>query len=254
MIRGACRFTIFAVALVPSVCGQSVSGQAELAVTLHQYLSSSCELVQSATLHGNDKFTSVTVSGSDEEVYSSQLTKDDYLAFPPDASDKLSKLARKSGFRVTSNRSTDDTAPLVVDKSGSGQCPSVQEAMQSAAQEQNQRRHQVQSKVYRFGSDGVVPPVPIFTPEPDPSKPNTEAALASASHKGAKLTYQGIAIVELLVGTDGSVSQVKLVRSAKTELDKKTIEATKARKFEPARKNGMPVPFLMDIELIFRLY
>ena len=189
-----------------------------------------------ASLHDNGKYASVAILGTKEEVYSSELTKDDFLSLSPDAPGELSKLARKSGFRVTSNRNTDDTAPLVIDKSGSGQCLSVQEAMQSAAQERNRRRQKVQSEVYRFGSDGVVPPVPILTPVPDPSKPNSEAALTSANHTGTKLKYQGIGILELLVGTDGSVSEVKVVRSVKTELDEKAIEFTKGRKFEPATR------------------
>jgi hypothetical protein len=130
-----------------SVYGQSANAQAELVITLHQYLNPYCELVQPAVLHDNGKYASVAILGIKEDIYSSELTKNDFLNLSPDAPDKLSKLASKSGFRITSNRNTDDTAPLVVDKSGSGQCPSVQEAMQSAAQERNQRRQQVQSKV-----------------------------------------------------------------------------------------------------------
>ena len=237
-----------------SIYGQSASAQAEFAITLHQYLNPSCEIVQPASLHDNGKYASVAILGSKEEVYSSELAKDDFLILSPDAPDKLSKLARKSGFRVTTNRNTDDAAPQVVDKSRSGECPSLQDAMQFAAHERSQRRQQIQGKLYRFGSEGVVPPVPISTPEPDPTKPNSEAALPSANRTGTKLKYQGIGILELLVGTDGSVSQVKVVRSVKTELDRKAIEITTGRKFEPARKNGMPVPFLMNIEFNFRLY
>jgi TonB family protein len=254
MIRGAYHFTIFATAIIPSVFGQSVGGQAELAITLHQFLSPACELVQPATIHNNDKYASVALPEVKEDIYSPQLTKDDFLVLSPNASGNLTKIALKSGFRVKLNQNTEETAPHVVDRNGSGQCPSVPEAMQNTAKERFQRRQQIQSNVYRFGSEGVTPPVAIPLPAPDPSKANSEAALPSTSPTGTKFKYQGITLLALIVSTDGNVSQVKVVRSATINLDEKAIEVTKGYKFEPARKDGMPVPFLMYMELNFRLY
>jgi outer membrane biosynthesis protein TonB len=57
-----------------------------------------------------------------------------------------------------------------------------------------------------------------------------------------------------LIGTEETVQQSKTVRSVNPELDKKAAEEVSRWKFAPARKNGLPVPSVMSVEVNFNLY
>jgi len=234
--------------------GQLAKAQIESAIALHQKLSSSCELIQPAVLRDKGKFASVAVPGSREEIYSPELSNDDFLVLSPNLPERLLKLARNSGFRVESNSDFEETAPRVADKNGSGQCMGVQEGMQLVAQEQDQRRRIIQSKVYSVVSDGIMSPASILPQATDLEAPMKEAALPSPGHKGAKPKVHGTVLLAVIIGVDGGVLQVKILSSTTKELDEKAVETAKSWKFEPARKNGMPVPVLIHIETDFKLY
>ena len=61
-------------------------------------------------------------------------------------------------------------------------------------------------------------------------------------------------MLSAVVTTSGDVEQVKVIRSLSSELDKKAEQAVTGWKFHPARKNGLPVPVLINIEINFHLY
>jgi TonB family protein len=242
------------------VCAQSVKVNAAFPITLHQYLNPSCQLVQPASLEDNGKYASVAIPGIAEEVYSPELAKTDFLVLSSNVPKRLARLARASGFRVKSNKNNETVAsPQVLSEAGSGPCPGTQQALQATADQRSQRRRQIQSKVYQlniyqlnFG--GVQPPTLISSPQPHSNASPVQVSPASASHKGGNPKYSGIVIISALVGTDGSISQVKVVQSAKNDLDQKGVEFLESLKFKPARKDGLPVPFLFDLSVDFRLY
>ena len=60
--------------------------------------------------------------------------------------------------------------------------------------------------------------------------------------------------MSLIVGTDGLPRDVKLTRALGSGLDEKAIEAVRQWKFDPARRNGVPVAVKIDVEVLFRLY
>jgi TonB family protein len=254
MIRRVRLLVIPAMAAASLFSGQLAKAQIESAIALHQKLSSSCELIQPAVLRDEGKFASVAVPGSPEEIYSPELSDDDFLVLSPNLPEGLVKLARNSGFRVKSSSDFEDTTPRVADKNGSGQCMGVQEGMRLVAQEQDQRRRIIQSKVYSVFSDGIMSPAPILPQATDLEAATTGAALPAPGHKRAKPKVQGTVLLALVVGVDGSVLQVKILRSTTKELDKKAAETAESWKFVPARKNGMPVPVLVNIETNFKLY
>jgi periplasmic protein TonB len=66
----------------------------------------------------------------------------------------------------------------------------------------------------------------------------------------AKIT--GIVILEATVAVDGSVEQVRVLRSAKF-LDQAAIEAVKQWKYSPLLLNGIPTPFVLTVTLSFSL-
>jgi TonB family protein len=60
--------------------------------------------------------------------------------------------------------------------------------------------------------------------------------------------------LQLVVGTDGLPSDIKVDRGLTPELEKAAIDAVKKWKFTPANKDGHPVPVQIKVEVSFNLY
>lgn len=90
--------------------------------------------------------------------------------------------------------------------------------------------------------DGVSAPRPIFTPEPE------------FSEEARKAKYQGVVVLNIVVGTDGRVHSPRVIRSLGMGLDEKAIEGVKTWKFDPSKKDGRAVAVEMNIEVAFNLY
>src|SRR5258707_3977236 len=95
--------------------------------------------------------------------------------------------------------------------------------------------------IYHVG-DGVSPPRPIYTPEPE------------FSEEARKAKYQGVVVLNIIVGVDGRVHNQRVVRSLGMGLDEKALEGVKTWKFDPSKKDGRPVAVEMNIEVAFNLY
>ena len=89
---------------------------------------------------------------------------------------------------------------------------------------------------------GVSPPRPIFQPEPE------------FSEEARKAKYQGVCTLGLIVGVDGRPTNIRVLSSLGMGLDEKAIEAVRTWKFEPAMKDGHPVPVEIALEVDFHLY
>jgi TonB family protein len=90
--------------------------------------------------------------------------------------------------------------------------------------------------------DGVSPPAPIYSPDPEYSK--------EARH--AK--YQGICVLWMVVGADGRPRDIKVSRTLGLGLDEKAIEAVERWRFKPAMKGGKPVAVRVSVQVKFHLY
>ncbi|MGC1647223.1 MAG: energy transducer TonB [Candidatus Sulfotelmatobacter sp.] len=94
---------------------------------------------------------------------------------------------------------------------------------------------------YRVGG-GVTAPRVIYGPEPQ------------FSDEARKAKYQGTVVLWLVVGSDGRTHDIRVRQSLGMGLDEKAIEAIRQWKFEPGRKDGIPVAVQVDIEVNFHLY
>ncbi len=94
---------------------------------------------------------------------------------------------------------------------------------------------------YRVGG-GVSAPRAIYAPDPE------------YSDEARKAKYQGTVILWVVVGPEGRVHDIRVQRSLGMGLDDKAVEAVRTWKFEPARKDGQPVPVQINVEVNFRLY
>jgi protein TonB len=96
--------------------------------------------------------------------------------------------------------------------------------------------------VERIGA-GITPPRLIKETKPQ----YTVAAMT------AKI--QGSVVVEVIVGTNGTITDVRVKRSLDRQygLDDAAVAAVKKWSFAPGRKNNVAVPVLVEIELTFTL-
>lgn len=84
-------------------------------------------------------------------------------------------------------------------------------------------------------------PVRLSAPTPR----YTEAARANQT--------QGSVTLRVLVGADGDVKQVKIVRGLPDGLTEQAIEAARQAKFKPAMKDGKPVPYWVVLQMEFNI-
>jgi periplasmic protein TonB len=94
---------------------------------------------------------------------------------------------------------------------------------------------------YRVGG-GVSAPKVVYDPDPE------------YSEEARKAKYQGTVILWLVVSPEGKPQQIRVQRSLGMGLDEKAIEAVRNWRFEPAKKDGQPVPVMINVEVNFRLY
>jgi protein TonB len=63
---------------------------------------------------------------------------------------------------------------------------------------------------------------------------------------------EGVVILEAVIGTDGKVRDVRVLRSIPL-LDQAALDAVRQWEYTPSRLNGIPVPVLMTVTVTFTL-
>ena len=112
------------------------------------------------------------------------------------------------------------------------------------------------------GIDGVPPPPRTVTPPPPPPPVHPGGVIKAPQkiHHVAP-TYppiaqaarvSGIVILEALIAEDGSVREVKVLRSLPL-LDAAAIDAVRQWRFTPTLLNGVPVQVIMTVTVTFNL-
>jgi len=89
---------------------------------------------------------------------------------------------------------------------------------------------------------GVSAPQLIYDPEPE------------YSDEARKEKYQGVVLLQVIVGEDGRPRDVRIARSLGLGLDEKALEAVRQWRFEPGRLNGRTVAVVVNVQVNFRLY
>ncbi len=95
--------------------------------------------------------------------------------------------------------------------------------------------------IYHIGEKGVMPPKPIYTPEPE------------YDDAGRRAKLSGTVLLSVIVTKDGQTRDVTVEKSLSPGLDKKSIEAVSRWKFKPAMKDGEPVAVRLKVETSFRI-
>jgi len=83
-----------------------------------------------------------------------------------------------------------------------------------------------------------------------PTKVTDVKAVYPPMAQSAKV--QGVVILETVIGVDGRVDQLRVLRSIPL-LDQAAIDAVKEWEFEPSTLNGVPVPVIVTVSVSFTL-
>lgn len=233
------------------VTAQQTSAQipdavAKYEVTLHEQLSSSCEVIQAATLVQHKQYDALLLANTTDEIYSPELAKSDFVAISDAVPKQVVKSAKKSGFRVRLENPASTPGGKPETKGNS--CPDLQRAISEASRQRYQRRMELQTQFHTLGSN-LLPPTAIKQVQPE-SAVNQSAAQSSATSN----KKQGTVVVAIAIGVDGNVHGVKVVRELDATLDQKAMDAVRQWQFSPARMNGLPVPVEVMVEVNFRLH
>jgi TonB family protein len=91
--------------------------------------------------------------------------------------------------------------------------------------------------------DGVTAPVPIFKPEP------------GYTPEARRDRIEGTLTLSIVVDTQGNVSAVQEISAPLGEgLDQSAMDTVKKWRFNPATRDGTPVPVRVNVQISFRLY
>ena len=84
--------------------------------------------------------------------------------------------------------------------------------------------------------------------------PSVKTPVRAAYPEEARLNqFEGTVIVQVLVGTDGSVKDATIIQSVAPILDESALTASYEWTFYPARDECLPVEATMAIPFVFRL-
>jgi len=65
---------------------------------------------------------------------------------------------------------------------------------------------------------------------------------------------EGTVVLSVVVGNDGRPRDPRIARSVSPELDQAAIDTLRKWKFSPAIKDRTPVPYLITVQMLFKLY
>ena len=94
--------------------------------------------------------------------------------------------------------------------------------------------------VYRVGGD-VAPPKATYAPDPQ------------YSEKARQAGYEGTVVLWLVVDANGLPQEIKVQHSLGMGLDEEAIKAVRQWRFQPALKDGKPIPVMVNVQVNFRL-
>ena len=73
------------------------------------------------------------------------------------------------------------------------------------------------------------------------------------TEEGRRRRIEGDVVVEIVVKSDGSVGNVKLLQGLGAGLDERAVEAVRQWRFSPARRYGTPVDVIVEVAMEFKL-
>jgi TonB family protein len=102
-------------------------------------------------------------------------------------------------------------------------------------------RERTAAEQVRVGAGGITEPVKVRNVKP------------VYPEEAQRARVQGVVIAEAFIARDGTVRDVKILRSAGELLDRATIDAVRQWRYAPTLLNGVPVEVVMAVTTSFTL-
>jgi len=112
----------------------------------------------------------------------------------------------------------------------------------SASAAQQQDTNTSNPEILVAGKDGVSNPTCQHCPFP------------GYSREARKKKYQGVALLSIVVTSEGKVTEVKVIKDPGEGLAEKAVEAVRKWRLKPAMKDGKAVTARVEVEVSFRFY
>lgn len=112
------------------------------------------------------------------------------------------------------------------------------------------------SKTASEKRDQPWPPAGVFRSGRGVTAPKvTKEVRVSYTPDALRTKVEGSVALEAVVGTDGSVGEVRVVRSLDRRygLDDEAVKAMKQWQFSPGQKDGVAVPVIVEVEMTFTI-
>ena len=87
----------------------------------------------------------------------------------------------------------------------------------------------------------MAPPKATYAPDPQ------------YSEKARQAGYEGTVVLWLVVDANGLPQEIKVQHSLGMGLDEEAIKAVRQWRFQPALKDGKPIPVMVNVQVNFRL-
>jgi len=100
------------------------------------------------------------------------------------------------------------------------------------------------------------PPAGVFRPGPEITEPKLiKEAKPNYTTPSMRAKIQGSVFLEAVVLTDGTVGEVRVVRSLDKEhgLDDEAVKTVKKWQFMPGKKDGVAVPVVVEVQMSFSM-
>ena len=73
------------------------------------------------------------------------------------------------------------------------------------------------------------------------------------TEEGRRRNIEGDVVLEIIVRSDGTVGNVKLLRGLGAGLDERAVDAVRQWRFNPAHRYGTPVDVIVEVAVEFKL-
>jgi TonB family protein len=73
------------------------------------------------------------------------------------------------------------------------------------------------------------------------------------TEEARRRSVEGEVVLEIVVRSDGTVGNVRVMRGLGAGLDQRAVEAVRQWRFSPARRQGTPVDVMVEVAVEFRI-
>ena len=96
-------------------------------------------------------------------------------------------------------------------------------------------------ELHKVGDCGVTALKPLYHPDPE------------YTDRARKKKISGTVLLSIVVTPEGTVRDAKVTTSLDKDLDQQALNTVNTWKFQPATKEGKPVPVRIAVEMTFRI-